>query len=859
MVASGKARDEIARADRDNDVLLYLAEMELTELPESIGKLVHLTELWLSGNQLTQLPESIGQLVHLRRLYLSGNRLTQLPASIGHLTQLNILFLTSNALTELPETIGKLVLLGELYLCGNQLTQLPDSIGRLVHLRALHLADNRLTQLPESIGQLTQLEELVLQSNRLQRLPESIGHFTKLRQFFLDRNELTDLPASLQRLTSLEQFYIHDNVALNIPAEELGPRYHRAAPTPKPPREILDYYFRTRYLAKRPLNEAKLILIGRGGAGKTSLRKRLITGEWQEQEDKTPGIQVTPWSLTVGAHDVKLNVWDFGGQEIMHATHQFFLTRRSLYVLVLNAREGKQDSNVEYWLRLIGAYGAGSPTLVVVNKCDQHPLDLTEQTLREKFPFIREFVRTDCKTKEGLANLRGAIERETGELPDLRTPFPETWFSLKQNLEALPADCITYDAYRKLCDDNEEKDDGNQQVLIGFLHDLGTVLHFRHDPRLNDLGVLKPAWVTEGIYGLLNAKVVAKSGGLLTTSQLSTLLDAAKYPSHRHDFLLRLMEKFELCFELPHTGGAKFLIPELLPEEPEELPSWVTDVLGFEYHYNVLPEGLLPRFIVRTHTFSEIGPRWRSGVVLRQGAAEALIRADVQDRRVWIGVRGLGRQPRDLLAVVRGHFEEIHRGISGLTADEKVPVPGYPQVKLDYRKLLVREANLRTTVEFETETESIELPLGKLLDNFEAKASRAERVHHIKVEAGGHLHMPEQQQNINVGRDLTGIVGINQTFTQCYNTASAVQQPELAQALRGLIAEAEKAAPQLGAEQRGKLEKRLTMLTDAAKEPEPDKEVVQLSAKGIIEAAGIFPAVIAATKTVLGLFGIVIP
>jgi internalin A len=33
-----------------------------------------------------------------------------------------------------------------------------------------------------------------------------------------------------------------------------------------------------------------------------------------------------------------LNVWDFGGQEIMHATHQFFLTRRSLYLLVLSGR-----------------------------------------------------------------------------------------------------------------------------------------------------------------------------------------------------------------------------------------------------------------------------------------------------------------------------------------------------------------------------------------------------------------------------------------------------------------------------------------------------------------------------------------
>ena len=38
-------------------------------------------------------------------------------------------------------------------------------------------------------------------------------------------------------------------------------------------------------------------------------------------------------------------MWDFGGQEIYHATHQFFLTRRSLYVLVDDTR--KDDKSVQ--------------------------------------------------------------------------------------------------------------------------------------------------------------------------------------------------------------------------------------------------------------------------------------------------------------------------------------------------------------------------------------------------------------------------------------------------------------------------------------------------------------------------------
>ncbi len=34
----------------------------------------------------------------------------------------------------------------------------------------------------------------------------------------------------------------------------------------------------------------------------------------------------------------------------MHATHQFFLTKRSLYLLVLDARLGQDENRVEYWL-----------------------------------------------------------------------------------------------------------------------------------------------------------------------------------------------------------------------------------------------------------------------------------------------------------------------------------------------------------------------------------------------------------------------------------------------------------------------------------------------------------------------------
>ena len=75
---------------------------EIHELPESIGNLSNLTELYLSGNRLENLPESLGSLSNLTRLNLWGNQLTNLPESIGNLANLTELYLDKNPLQEPP-------------------------------------------------------------------------------------------------------------------------------------------------------------------------------------------------------------------------------------------------------------------------------------------------------------------------------------------------------------------------------------------------------------------------------------------------------------------------------------------------------------------------------------------------------------------------------------------------------------------------------------------------------------------------------------------------------------------------------------------------------------------------------------
>jgi internalin A len=89
----------------------------------------------------------------------------------------------------------------------------------------------------------------------------------------------------------------------------------------------------------------------------------------------------------------------------------------------------------------------------------------------------------------------------------------------------------------------------------------------------------------------------------------------------------------------------------------------------------VWPEGLLPRFIVRTHALSQTQPRWRSGVILEFEGNRALVKADPQEKTVVISVAGPVERRRRLLAVIRSDFERIHADLSKLSPVAGVPLP----------------------------------------------------------------------------------------------------------------------------------------------------------------------------------------
>ena len=706
---------------------LWLGRNQLTMLPNSFGQLSQLQQLSLTHNQLTTLPDSLGQLTQLQQLHLSGNQLTTLPDWLGQLTQLQMLSLShnpqnvhlysfsqltqvrgldlsNNQLRMFPDSLGQLTQLQGLWLYDNQLTMLPDSLGQLAQLDGLDLDHNQLTILPDSLGQLTQLQGLSLRHNQLTVLPDSLGQLAQLRMLDLSHNRLTMLPDTLQQIQSLNSLFLHGNQALRLPRSILGPENtavtheNRRAASPK---AILDYYFGQKQ-AGRPLNEMKLLLVGRGGAGKTSLARALQGHPFNPHLKETKGITITPWALGAGKNQIKVHTWDFAGQIITHAAHQFFFTQQSLYILALTGRENSERTDAEYWLHLIQAFGTDrasgemSPVIIVLNKSKSHSCHVDHNALQEKYPFIVGFVDTDCKAGTGISTLKRLVQKTAKRLPTVHSPFPSAWWAIKEELEKNDRDYLSYADFRALCARLGETDESRQDSLAIILHSLGVALNYADDLRLRDTTILNPHWVTNGIYALLRDATRNDGTGELHLKDVQRVLPK-ETPSMQR-YMVELLRRFELAF--PLTGqGDRWLVPQRLAEQQPKLATeWQrSDVTRLRYHYTTLLEGLLPRFITKTYPLSEGQPRWMNGVVLEENGCRALVRVDQAERLITVAVRGEPSERRRLLGLIRADFQKIHSDIEGLNPKEEIELAEKPGIYVDLHILQLDEQNKKSS------------------------------------------------------------------------------------------------------------------------------------------------------------------
>ncbi|HRG76367.1 MAG TPA: leucine-rich repeat domain-containing protein [Leptospiraceae bacterium] len=709
---------------------LGLAWNQLEEIPESMSKLTSLSSLDLHINKIQELPSSIVKLVRLKELNLSNNKLSEIPETINKLTALVYLNLSDNHFKEIPDVVSELNSLIELDFSQNQIREIPKSISKLPYLTNLKLSDNRFKEIPDVVSELNSLIELDFSQNQIHEIPESISDLFSLKSLDLSENQICKIPESIYNLVSLENLRLQSNKIeaipkivtnltslahldlsnnqiknilqirqfLNVPSLKVLSLSENPLPIPM---EILDKinclqdlrnYFQDRDNHGWSENdELKIILIGNGGTGKSSLMNRLVHNKFDETYKSTHGIQLSQYK---DLQPYTINIWDFAGQDIYHATHRLFMQTRALFLILWdNETENQEYSTVnengkkrdyknyklDYWLNYVKVLGKGSRALIIQSKSirDEKKVPPNTQELKDiyKNVWIDNPISIDSKEdswiRNGYKQLLLAIENAIEETNLLgKEQLPNNWVVSRDKFYKLldkEVKKISYEDFTTMC---EGKESVNPDTVLHWLVDSGVV--FYKEGLFNNQIIIDQQWAINAVYTLFDRKKhyyqLKDQKGKFTNEDLREFWK--EYSLSEQKLFLSYMLSCEICYKTDNV----YIAPALLPDErPKILNSLWEGKESYFIKYKMLffHYGTMQSFLVRLGNMQldaitiEEQWVWQYGISFKyKENTFALVEAKPDDRQIIVRVSG--QDAKSLLDKIRNLIEEI-QGKEGIS------------------------------------------------------------------------------------------------------------------------------------------------------------------------------------------------
>ncbi len=605
-----------------------------------------------------------------------------------------------NIIGTIPEIISELGWLTELILDfnplapiakneSNQLENEADPLLPLSTLENLEYLSFRETHIEslECLTNLKKLKQLNLMRSWVYDLTPISG-LDKLEVIDLYRTWVMDLSPleslinlslidiSMTRITSLSPLepLIRNGLKVWVASDKKEGISILGCPLTNPPIEvvrqgnaaILRYWEETDTV---PLYEAKVLLVGEPKAGKTTLYNQMFAPEkgMPEEDDRTEGIDIHNWHFRLkNGKEMRLNIWDFGGQEILHATHQFFLTKRSVYILLDNTASNHktvQDAYFRDWLGWIELLGGDSPILIFQNEMKGHLKEIGFDGIKGGYPKVRELYKGNLNSAMAAKGIRHALELFASQLPHIGEKWPRKWLEIRKEMEeiAKTTPFISYEAYLELCRKHGETDERKALDASQAFHHLGVCLHFWEDRLLRRIVVLKNEWATDPVYKIIRDAEITMNKGRFTQADLDRIWSEPQY-LHHHQELLALMERFVLCYPLPGAKPETWLVPQLLPVEPPKPKPFVASAgdLVLRYRYRYMPKGLLNRLMTRMHRYvADAGKAWVVGVIFEKQGASLLAEVSPSGDEVLLRAKGQGTAAFDLLTIIADDLDDL--------------------------------------------------------------------------------------------------------------------------------------------------------------------------------------------------------
>lgn len=527
------------------------------------------------------------------------------------------------------------------------------------------------------------LQHLYLYKSKIKNLSLE-GRFPNLETLHFAENELSEFQINVGNFPALKTLYLYKNPITNIPAETFDKKRENVW-------EGVRNFLQALATGSVINHEAKIILIGNGSAGKTTLSHQLRTGEFVEiaEEDRTHGVVPEKWTIlqkdfpeslkqniqaTIEKHhkenpkeekkltmpdSLLLNLWDFGGQEYYHATHRLFLNSNALYLLLWEEASNsyktyidkkglpQENQHFDYWRANIKAYSKDkNSTLLVKNK---HPQEGTCNVggMQYKIAFYNKKDSESVEEYErDIKKLKRGILQELAHIGNFAKPFPEIYQHLKNELAKIEKPYLSFAEYVQFCRENDNtpskimQDESHIKTLTELLDETGAIICYKYrqdySEDLKSYVFINPEWLVKHIYQILDAS-------LQGTGEFDIAHVAQKVSDLKPTIWIELMQKFELIFE--NKAKTCYIIPQYLPIKYNDQKGYnwafknkkmaVSFTLSFP---TFMPKSLFLRLIAHFGAAHIDNLYWKSGLVFDLMEKVVLAECEYEKKKIHIQI-----------------------------------------------------------------------------------------------------------------------------------------------------------------------------------------------------------------------------
>ncbi len=674
--ASEWALEEIWEAKINNETGLSFCKHEIDDL-SPLRSLINLQVLTVPETEVSDLTP-LSSLVNLRVLDISETNVSDLSPLKG-LVNLQSLDLWHSQVNDLSP-LTALVNLQELNVLHTYVDDLSP-LKELVNLQMLNVSSTHISDLSPLEG-LVNLQTLSVSNTQVSDLSPltSLVNLHSLKFFDTDVSDLSPLKALIEKgievrykegYESHHGIYCGETPLVNPPIE-IAQKGNKA---------ILRYWKEQERVGLTTINEARLLIVGQGGAGKTTLKDKLksSTAPMPAADMTTLGVNIESIICpSKYGSDFTVKVWDFGGQEIQRYAHQFFMSDSVVYAVLSNTRE--QNPNFQYWLNIIELLGKDSPFFVVQNERDGHKEHLKDAVkIQERFPITFQSVE-QVNLKEAASDprfeaLRLKLFAAATQLPHTQRQVLTSFSNVRRELENISQNrqTIFYSEFQNLCKEEGIEDRELMNDYARWMTELGIALHFHDDIHLKSQVFLNPKWIIDALFKLLYHPSVEHNRGHFTEADAEQIWSDSQY-DNMHGILLHLMVKFRLCYETKRSE--QYIVPQRLPPRSEPfVPD--TDSTHLIYQYKFMPSGLLTQLCCSLHNWIEKDQIWSDAVqfVCKKGDGRVFARENSVLHQIELFA--FGSQKGTLIKTVVDELDEIHAGtkLNNLKVEKLAPCP----------------------------------------------------------------------------------------------------------------------------------------------------------------------------------------